>query len=141
MKNPIVIKTHKAWQKYKKWQAKNINKIRQGQEITNLGEFSEIYRESGTNLKAIKDAVRYQMSTHTWKTIDQRVFEMTGKHISTQKRGMSTREAAALISDQIKAFIKQSREDEQKAIAAGEIKRVKTSKEEALSVAEYFFGS
>ena len=69
MKNPIVIKTHKAWQKYKKWQAKNINKIREGQEITSLGEFSEIYRESGVNLKAIKDAVRYQMSTHTWKTI------------------------------------------------------------------------
>ena len=141
MKDPIKKRIHRVWKDYKKWQKANAGAIREGQEITILWEFGEIYRESGMNVQAVKDAVRYQMSRATWKTVDTRVKELTGKHIATQKRGISTRDAAALINDQIKAFISDMEAEDEEALRRGEIKRARTSKEKALAVSAYFFGS
>lgn len=141
MKDPIKKRIHRVWKDYKKWQKANAGAIREGQEITSLWEFGEIYRESGMNVQAVKDAVRYQMSRNTWKSVDMRVKELTGKHIATQKRGISTRDAAALINDQIKAFISDMEAEDEEALRKGEIKRARTSKEKALAVSAYFFGS
>ena len=41
---------HTAWQKYKKWQKEHIDEIREGQMITSLGEFKEIYRQAGRRI-------------------------------------------------------------------------------------------
>ena len=86
---------HTAWQKYKKWQKEHIDEIREGQTITSLGEFKEIYRQAGRRIALIKQEVRFQTYGKTF-TIFSRVYKAeTGKALSPEARKKSTRELAA----------------------------------------------
>ena len=120
---------HTAWQKYKKWQKEHIDEIREGQTITSLGEFKEIYRQAGRRIALIKQEVRFQTYGKTF-TIFSRVYKAeTGKALSPEARKKSTRELAALIQDEINQFRAEMR-------GMG-----KTAAETRLLVSQFFFGS
>ena len=120
---------HTAWQKYKKWQKEHIDEIREGQTITSLGEFKEIYRQAGRRIALIKQEVRFQTYGKTF-TIFSRVYKAeTGQALSPEARKKSTRELAALIQDKINQFRAEMR-------GTG-----KTAAETRLLVSEFFFGS
>lgn len=120
---------HTAWQKYKKWQKEHIDEIREGQTITSLGEFKEIYRQAGRRISLIKQEVRFQTYGKTF-TIFSRVYKAeTGQALSPEARKKSTRELAALIQDEINQF-------------RAEVRGMgKTAAETRLLVSEFFFGS
>lgn len=120
---------HTAWQKYKKWQKENIDEIREGQVITSLGEFKEIYRQSGRRIAVIKQEVRFQTYGKTF-SIFSRVYKAeTGQALSPEARKKSTYELAALIQDKINQF-------------RAEVRGMgKTAAETRLLVSEFFFGS
>lgn len=120
---------HTAWQKYKKWQKEHIDEIREGQTITSLGEFKEIYRQAGRRIALIKQEVRFQTYGKTF-TIFSRVYKAeTGQALSPEARKKSTRELAALIQDEINQF-------------RAEVRGMgKTAAETRLLVSEFFFGS
>lgn len=120
---------HTAWQKYKTWQKEHLDEIREGQTITSLGEFKEIYRQSGRRIALIKQEVRFQTYGKTF-TIFSRVYKAeTGKALSPEARKKNTYELAALIQDEINQFRSEVR-------AMG-----KTAAETRLLVSEFFFGS
>ena len=120
---------HTAWQKYKKWQKEHIDEIREGQTITSLGEFKEIYRQAGRRIALIKQEVRFQTYGKTF-TVFSRVYKAeTGKALSPEARKKSTRELAALIQDEINQFRAEMR-------GMG-----KTAAETRLLVSQFFFGS
>lgn len=120
---------HTAWQKYKKWQKEHIDEIREGQTITSLGEFKEIYRQAGRRISLIEQEVRFQTYGKTF-TIFSRVYKAeTGQALSPEARKKSTRELAALIQDEINQF-------------RAEVRGMgKTAAETRLLVSEFFFGS
>lgn len=120
---------HTAWQKYKTWQKEHLDEIREGQTITSLGEFKEIYRQAGRRIALIKQEVRFQTYGKTF-TIFSRVYKaVTGQALSPEARKKSTRELAALIQDEINQF-------------RAEVRGMgKTAAETRLLVSEFFFGS
>ena len=120
---------HTAWQKYKKWQKEHLDEIREGQTITSLGEFKEIYRQAGRRIALIKQEVRFQTYGKTF-TIFSRLYKAeTGKALSPEARKKSTRELAALIQDKINQF-------------RAEVRGMgKTAAETRLLVSDFFFGS
>ena len=120
---------HTAWQKYKKWQKEHIDEIREGQVITSLGEFKEIYRQAGRRIAVIKQEVRFQTYVKTF-SIFSRVYKAeTGQALPPEARKKSTYELAALIQDKINQF-------------RAEVRGMgKTAAETRLLVSEFFFGS
>ena len=120
---------HTAWQKYKKWQKEHIDEIREGQTITSLGEFKEIYRQAGRRIALIKQEVRFQTYGKTFAVFSRVYKAETGKALSPEARKKNTRELAALIQDEINQFREEVR-------GMG-----KTAAETRLLVSEFFFGS
>lgn len=120
---------HTAWQKYKKWQKEHIDEIREGQMITTLGEFKEIYRQAGRRISAIKQEVRFQTYGRTF-AIFSRVYKTEiGQALKPEARKKSTHELAALLQESINKF-------------RAEVRGMgKTAAETRLLVSEFFFGS
>ena len=120
---------HTAWQKYKKWQKEHIDEIREGQVITSLGEFKEIYRQAGRRIAVIKQEVRFQTYGKTF-TIFSKIYKAeTGQALPPEARKKSTYELAAFMQENINKFRSEMR-------SLG-----KTAAETRLLVSEYFFGS
>lgn len=120
---------HKAWQKYKKWQKQNADKIREGQEITSLGEFKIIYNEAGRKISVIKSEVQFQTSLETYRAFNEQYKKIKGKKLSTSARKLNTHDLADMLLDDIYAFKEE------------EMKKGATKKEANLAVSTYFFGS
>lgn len=128
---------HKAWQIYKKWQKENIKDIREGQTITSLGEFQEIYRQAGRRIQVIKNEVRFETSAKTYKAFASAYKERFGTPLPRTSRKLSTRDLAKMLNEEIKGF---SSGEKSRLIAEGyslnEAKRLAR-----LAVSRYYFGS
>lgn len=120
---------HTAWQKYKKWQKEHIDEIREGQVITSLGEFKEIYRQAGRRISVIKQEVRFQTYGRTFAIFSRVYKSETGQALPPEARKKSTYELAAILQENINKFRTEMR-------GMG-----KTAAETRLLVSEYFFGS
>ena len=120
---------HTAWQKYKKWQKEHIDEIREGQTITSLGEFKEIYRQAGRRIAVIKQEVRFQTYGRTFAIFSRVYKAQTGQALPPEARKKSTYELAALLQKNINKFREELR-------GMG-----KTAAETRLLVSEFFFGS
>lgn len=124
----------KAWDKYKKWQGDNLDKIRPGQEIRNFDEFQAIYNDYSINrqISRIKYEVQYQMSNKTYRTLRKRYKDTFGKTAPKEfSRQRSTQELAEYLKNDIDIF-KQNLTLSDPTL---------TGKEIALLISEYFFGS
>lgn len=128
---------HKAWQIFKSWQKKNASKILEGQEITSLGEFKEIYNSVGRRIEKIKSLVQFKVKDTTFKAFNTKYKSITGKWLPTSARKKSTQELADTITDAINKF-RNERIDYY--IAQGDPLNV-AQKKASLAVSEYFFGS
>lgn len=122
---------HKSWQIYKKWQKENVGKIREGQEITSLMEFKEIYNEMGRRIRNVQDAVMYQTSYKTFSNLRKTFKELYPDEKVTFDRTMSTQEIAEIMYDDIKRFKSNYIQEHPGA----------SSKQIAAAVSTYFFGS
>ena len=133
-----LLNEHKAWKAYKNWQKKNIDKIREGQEITSLGEFQIIYNECGRRITNVKQEVMYQTSKTTFNTFNSRYFAITGKNIEKRERSLSTRELAAKIVDDINAY----REEQiKKYMTENNLSYGAALNKARIDVSKYYFGS
>lgn len=128
---------HKAWQIYKSWQKKNAVKVREGQEITSLGEFKETYNAMGRRIENIKTFVQFQVKATTFKAFNTQYKAITGKQLPTSARKKSTQELADTITDAINEF-REARVDYY--LDQGNPLNV-AQKKARLAVSEYFFGS
>ena len=140
---------HKAWQKYRQWQSKNLDKVYE--KINSLGEFQEVYRETGRRLSNIRWNMTHPMNRKTYEFVKQRLPEVAAKKIallraqgididefetsdyeSAQSKSLSrmtTREVAELFQDDINEL-----RDQLKAEG-------KSSREISKEVSNYYFGS
>lgn len=129
----------KSWQIYSEWQAQNLDKIIDGQEIYSFDEFQYIYEGMGRRLSNIKTAVQYQTSYKTFNALKRARKESLIKSgeknpkidLATFNRQMSTMELAEFIKDDINEFKRNYRKLNPGA----------SSKQIALAVSQYFFGS
>lgn len=126
---------HKSWDIYRKWQGEHIAEIRPGQEIRSFIEFQDIYNSGSVNrdLRVIKNEVRYQMSGKTYQALRKRFKEAFPKKSipSDFARSSSTQELAEYLRDDIDTFRAKMQS----------IYPEMNSKELALEVSRYFFGS
>lgn len=121
---------HTAWQKYKSWQKSNLEKIRTGQTIRSLGEFKEIYEQSGRRISTIKQLVQYQTSYRTYLTINRQYRARYGMSLDQREaRKRSTQELADLLRPEIDRA-----RAEQFALG-------RSRKETAVYISQFFFGS
>ena len=133
----------KSWDIYRKWQGEHIAEIRPGQEIRSFDEFQAIYNDLSVNrnLRVIKNEVRYQMSGKTYKALRKRFKEAFPKKPVPYKaetpgfadfaRSSSTQELAEYLRDDIDTFRAKMKN----------LYPEMSSKELALEVSRYFFGS
>lgn len=127
---------HKSWQIYKKWQKEHASEIREGQWINSLGEFKEVYNQSGRNLRKVEYFVRFQTSYATFNAINKQYREDTGKSLRREMKKMSTKDLAAFIQSDIEDYRTQLKN----AINPDTNERY-TAAEIAKKVSTYFFGS
>lgn len=122
---------HRAWKIYKKWQKDNIESIREGQTITSLSEFSEIYKNPliGHKIQRIKQQVLYSTDYQTFMAFKSTYKQLMGESLPYSARKLSTRQLAEMLRPEI---------DRYRDALTG---RGLSSKEITLSVSEYFFGS
>ena len=122
---------HRAWKIYKKWQKDNIESIREGQTITSLSEFSEIYKNPliGHKIQRIKQQVLYSTDYQTFMAFKSTYKQLMGESLPYSARKLSTRQLAEMLRPEI---------DRYRAALTG---RGLSSKEITLAVSEYFFGS
>lgn len=128
---------HKAWQIYKSWQKKNASKILEGQEITSLGEFKQVYNSVGRRIEKIKSLVQFQVKDTTYKAFNTKYKSITGKQLPTSARKKSTQELADTITDVINKF----REERINYYLDQDDPLNVAQKKARLAVSEYFFGS
>ena len=128
---------HKAWQIYKSWQKKNANKILEGQEITSLGEFKQVYNSVGRRIEKIKSLVQFKVKDTTFKAFNTKYKSITGKWLPTSARKKSTQELSDTITDAINKF-RNERTDYYLAKGDPLNDAIKKAR---LDVSEYFFGS
>lgn len=125
----------KSWDIYRKWQGEHIAEIRPGQEIRSFDEFQAIYNDLSVNrdLRVIKNEVRYQMSGKTYQALRKRFKEaFPEKHVPSDfARSSSTQELAEYLRDDIDTFRAKMKN----------LYPEMSSKELALEVSRYFFGS
>ena len=122
---------HRAWKIYKKWQKDNIESIREGQTITSLSEFSEIYKNPliGHKIQRIKQQVLYSTDYQTFMAFKSTYKQLMGESLPYSARKLSTRQLAEMLRPEI---------DRYRVDLAG---RDLSSKEITVAVSEYFFGS
>lgn len=128
---------HKAWQIYKSWQKKNAARVIEGQEITSLGEFKEVYNSMGRRVRNIKTLVQFKVKATTFKAFNTQYKAITGKQLPMSARKKSTQELADTITDAINEF-REARIDYY--LDQGDPLNV-AQKKARLAVSEYFFGS
>ena len=125
----------KSWDIYRKWQGEHIAEIRPGQEIRSFDEFQAIYNDLSVNrdLRVIKNEVRYQMSGKTYQALRKRFKEaFPEKPVPSDfARSSSTQELAEYLRDDIDTFRAKMKN----------LYPEMSSKELALEVSRYFFGS
>lgn len=130
-----LLNEHKAWQKYKQWQKKNASSIREGQQITSLGEFKSIYNQNDRRLRNVQNRVKYQTDYETRLALNRSFKRELGRSLTAVERGMSTQQLAEQIKDQIYKYMDELEKD---AIANG---TSLSAKDKKLAVSSYFFGS
>ena len=128
---------HKAWQIYKKWQKENIKDIREGQTITSLGEFQEIYRQAGRRIQVIKNEVRFETSAKTYKAFASAYKERFGTPLPRTSRKLSTRDLAKMLNEEIKGFSS----GEKARLTAEGYSLTEAKRLAKLAVSRYYFGS
>ena len=135
-----LLQEEKSWEIYKRWQGENIENIRPGQEIRNFSEFRDIYNDLsvGRRLERIKYEVQYQVSYNTYRRLQKRLRETRDKEDVEEilasgefTRKRSTQELADFIKEDINQFRDRMKLEHP----------TMTSKDLALLVSEYFFGS
>lgn len=128
---------HIAWQKYKKWQKTHKDAIREGQEITSLHEFQEIYRESGRRLIEVKNEVRFQMSKETYNAFNVNYKDVKGHNLANKWRSASTQELAELLLPEINEY----RKSREAYLMDNGLTAKQAMKQARLDVSMYYFGS
>ena len=122
---------HNAWKKYKAWQKANPGKIREGQEITSLYEFKEIYQnpDIGHRIRKIKQQVMYSTDYQTFMAYKKTYKQLTGEALEYSARKLDTRQLAERLRPEIEEYRR------------GLADSGKSNKEIAVAVSNYFFGS
>ena len=122
---------HRAWQKYKAWQKANPGKIREGQEITSLYEFKEVYQnpDIGHRIRKIKQQVMYSTDYQTFMSYKKTYKQLTGETLEYSARKLNTRQLAERLRPEIEEYRR------------GLSDSGKSNKEIAVAVSNYFFGS
>ena len=128
---------HKAWQIYKSWQKKNASKILEGQEITSLGEFKEVYNSVGRRISKIKSFVQFKVTATTFKAFNIKYKDATGKSLPQSARKQSTQELVKLLIKDIDKFREEHIDYNLKQGDTYDVAKRKAR----LAVSEYFFGS